>query len=128
MPHTWTQALDAYRYPVNLADFVDSEKFPGWFQFNTQSGDRDTTVAFEYHFRQYAREAIEPWLEVIYWKLYSQPGRRNRLTRQVANHFVHEGTTPTMLSEAWLRYTEKPTCANFDAFRRLFGFAQDLRK
>ena len=126
VPTTWTAALDAYRYPVNLAGFVDAAQYPGWFQCSTQAGDRNATIAFETHYREHAQASTEPWLEVVYWKQYSQSGRRDRITRRVAAHWVQAGTTPRLLYDACSRYLDTPTRAHFDGFRQLFGFATNV--
>ncbi len=85
-------------------------------------GDRANTVEFQAHFRKHASEAIEPWLEVVFWKLFSQPGRRNRITQRVASHFKANGTSPKELLHACSRYVENPSRDNFESFRKLFGF------
>ncbi len=122
MPHTWLRALEAYRYLVKLADFADAANYPGWFQYSSVPGDRDSTASFENHFRDHAQTSTKAWLEVVYWKLYSQPQHRDRITRRVANHFTHESVAPSDLYHACAAYIGMPVRENFDAFRRLFGF------
>jgi len=122
MAITWTESLSAYRYPVTLGSFEDAHRYRGWFNFNLALGDRANTLEFESHFRRHASEAIEPWLEVVFWKLYSQPARRNTLARRVACHFQDTGLSPRFLWDACSRYIENPTKENFELLRRCFGF------
>src|SRR3990172_1726059 len=122
MPATWEEALLSYRYPVTLADFMDAQQYPGWFCFELGEGDRTHTTEFETQFRESAPEALEPWLEVVFWKLYSQPAHRNRTTRRVAVHFQVTGISPKSLWQACLAYIETPTKTTFESFRQLFGF------
>jgi hypothetical protein len=129
MPNTWQEALLSYRYPVDLRSFSDAHQFPGWFYFDLGNGDRSQTIEFELHFRKHAQKALEPWLEVVYWKLYSQLACRDRITRQVSSHFRQgEGNLAKSLWQACNKYIcnkykEPPKRANFDSFRRLFGFS-----
>jgi hypothetical protein len=122
MPQSWIHALNAYRYPVKLSDFSNAGNYPGWFENETGSGDRDATEAFEDRFRKLAPQSIEAWIEVVFWKLHSMPLVRNGTTRQVAEHFVALGITADRVYTACLAYTERPDRPHFDTFRQLFGF------
>jgi hypothetical protein len=122
MPTIWIEALLAYRYPAILSNFENARKYPGWFNFDLTIGDRTNTIEFEDHFRRHAPEAIEPWLEVVFWKLFSQPTRRNTTTRRVALHFQTYEISPKSLWHACNNYIENPTRKNFESFRILFGF------
>ena len=82
MSASWKETLQAYKYPVNLADFVDAGKYPGFFECNI-SGDLDSTRAFQDRFREKAPYHLGAWYEVMYWKLYSQGGRANGITKRV---------------------------------------------
>jgi hypothetical protein len=122
MPNTWTESLLAYRYPVDLRKFEDAKMYPEWFNYHSSIGDRESTMQFEAHFRKHASEALEPWLEVVYWKMYSQPGtRRNKETRRRAAHFIDTGVAPQMLLDACNHYIESPTRQYFDSIRTLLG-------
>ena len=124
MPNTWTDSLRAYRYPVDLREFEDAKEYPGWFNFNSPVGDRERTMEFEAHFRKHANEAIEPWLEVVYWKMYSQPATRgNTAARRMAAHFRENVVTPQALWNACIRYIEHPTRLHFESIRTLLGLA-----
>lgn len=75
----WRQALSAYRYPVardrivRFAKRIDAAA--PWFNFDLSSGTRGETIDFEQRFRSFGPKAIEPWFEVIFWKLASMSGR-----------------------------------------------------
>jgi len=68
----WHVALDSYRYSVNLRKFPTRDGFPGWFDRELEKGDRSETIQFENRFRKYAASHLEPWYEVVFWKMYSQ--------------------------------------------------------
>jgi hypothetical protein len=124
MPNSWKEALFGYRYPFDLSKYVDSGNYPGWFTFSSDSGERAGTMEFEAHFRSHAPEFIEPWLEVVFWKIYSQPtGRGDKLTRRAAKFLAHNSISATSLWEACNCYIEKPTKINFNEFRRLLGLS-----
>ena len=86
MPSTWEKALSAYRYPVILGIYENAHYHPGWFTYDLSNGDHAETTGFESHFRKNAAQAIEPWLEVVFWKLFSQPARRNSATKRIEEH------------------------------------------
>jgi hypothetical protein len=124
MPHTWTQSLFDYRYPVDLSRYADANLYPAWFKFNSLAGDREHTMQFEAHFRDYAVKAIEPWLEVVYWKMYSQPSTRgNKTTRKLAAHFRDNSVKPQTLWDSCNRYIERPTRQHFESVRTALGLA-----
>ena len=120
MPHTWTDALEKYRYPVDLQGFADAGHYPGWFEVNIYPGDPLQTMGFETRFREQARDHLEAWAEVVFWKLYSiGSGRAARTTR---NLLARE----TAIEDLWARcmaYVERPDRGTFRAFRRKLGFA-----
>ena len=124
MPNSWKEALFGYRYPFDLSEFVDSRNHPGWFTFRSDSGDRAGTMEFEAHFRSHAAEFMEPWLEVIFWKIYSQPrGRADRYTRRAAKFLSENSISAKSLWEACNYYIEEPTKTNFNALRQLLGLS-----
>lgn len=122
MPTTWQEALQSYRYPVALGNFQGAPNFPGWFAFDLGEGDRTQTIAFESHFKERAQTSLAPWLEVIFWKLYSQPGRRNQTTCRVASHFLDQSVSPRSLWQGCMSYIKTPTKETFKSFQKLFGF------
>ena len=81
MPHTWTDALEKYRYAVDPRRFADAKHYTGWFELNICPGDPLQTMGFETRFREQARYHPEAWAEVVFWKLYSTgSGRAARTT------------------------------------------------
>ncbi len=117
--NTWTNALAAYEYGFDLRDFADAHLYPGWFLRHSERGNRDDTVEFEKHFRQHAPKHIEPWLEVVFWKMYVLGMARDQRTRDVAANLVGNHITAQRLWESCTRYVGTPSDANFEAFRRL---------
>jgi len=122
MPNTWEKGLRSYRYPVALEDFQYAHRFPRWFSFDLGNGGRSSTIEFESHFRKHAQKNIAVWLEVVFWKLYSQPSHRDRLTCNVATHFQVSGISAKSLWQTCMTYISKPVRATFESFRQLFGF------
>ena len=120
MPHTWQNALDRYRYPVRLADFKDAEMYPGWFEYNTGNGDQSHTVEFEEWFRELAPYHLEAWYEVVFWKMYSQKGRRDRITREAIANIKKSGLAPGDLSDLCQNYIGGPSSRSFKDFQRYF--------
>ena len=124
MPHTWQQALGAYRYPVNFTCFEDAANHPGWFAQGTGEGGRAETVDFENRFRQYGPNNLEAWYEVVFWKLFSQPNYRQRHTRSVIRR-LSGGTTASELWELTQSYVERPSKTTFKELRQRF-FTSDV--
>jgi hypothetical protein len=125
MPSTWEKALFSYRYPVDLSGYTNAHLYPDWFTHELSYGDRTETSGFEAHFRNVAAQGIEPWLEVIYWKLYSQQAYRNSATKRVEGHLLSERINGMSLWNACNVYIQKPTSDNFATFRSMFGFTSN---
>lgn len=122
MPNSWTQSLLAYRYPVDLRDFQDTEVYPRWFNCTMPIGDREETMGFEAHFRRHAAQAIEPWLEAVYWKMFTQPSTRgNKIIRRMASHFTDNLITPQALWHACDQYVANPTRLHLQSIQLLLG-------
>jgi len=122
VPSEWIRSLSEYGYPVNLGDFQDAEVYPRWFGLIMPVGDRAATIEFETRFRTHAAEATESWLEVVYWKLYSQPtARRNNTTRRLAAHFRQQATTPQALFDTCNRYIDRPSRRNLESICDMLG-------
>lgn len=117
MPQTWQNALDSYRYPVRLADFKDAGMYPGWFEYDTGNGDQSHTVEFEGWFRELAPYHLEAWYEVVFWKLYSQGGRRDRITPNAIANIERSRLTATDLWNLCHDYINNPCKDSFKAFR-----------
>ena len=92
MPESWCNALMKYKYEVNLANYPNAQKFPIYFNQHI-SGDRDSTINFEYYFRKKCSIEIEPWFEVVFWKMYSQ-GKfiRDSQTNTIIQHITQTQT------------------------------------
>ena len=56
---TWERALEAYRYRVDLTNFRDAQKHPGWFDRSLDPGNRSQTMRFKDHFRENALDNLE---------------------------------------------------------------------
>ncbi|MCY4654355.1 MAG: hypothetical protein OXC95_14470 [Dehalococcoidia bacterium] len=98
MPDTWEDALKAYRYPVDLSKFGGAEDYPGWFETKLQKGDLAETLKFEDRFRDMAPNHLEAWYEVVFWKLYSNPLVRNKITSGVIDELEEGNITANILS------------------------------
>ena len=115
---TWTQALDAYRYRVDLSDFTRASEHPGWFELSIDPGDPFQTMGFETRFREQARHHLRAWGEVVFWKLYSIPPARDGVTQRV----LGSGVLPAELWSKCMDYVISPNIESFRAFRSmLFG-------
>jgi len=121
MPGSWTRALNLYCYPVDLGSYHRSHEFPGFFGILI-AGDRSSTVAFENHFRETAPNHIAAFFEVVFWKLYSQPGRRDGKTDSVINHVRENNILPNNFWEAVLKFIEDPYTDNLRNLRSKLGF------
>jgi hypothetical protein len=121
MPVGWKRALEEYRYDVSLECYENAQNYPEHFCFSVPINDRCSTASFENHFRESANE-IGAWLEVVFWKMYSQANRRNGVTNRVAQSLAANGISPQSLLQACEAYIENDTRANLDGVRRLLGF------
>ena len=119
MPDTWTweEALQAYRYPVDLAVFRNAHKYPDWFKINTDNGGLNQTTTFEDRFRKYAPHSIEAWYEVVFWKMFSQRGRKNHTTERVIKKITDSRVTADTLLELCREYMVCQDIASFQRFR-----------
>ena len=119
MPDTWTDALEKYRYPVDLRRFTGAGDYPGWFELNICPGDPLQTMGFETRFRGQARDHKEAWAEVVFWKLYSTgSGRAATTTRNL----LARGVSAKDLWALCMAYVERPDRGTLRAFRRKLGF------
>lgn len=122
MSRMWQKALNTYNYSVTLEDYVNASEYPGYFTFPTRINNHSSTVSFENHFRKGAPTDIEFWLEVIFWKMYSQSGRRDNRTNKVASHFKSAGISPKQLLNACSNYISNDTTSNLRTIIELLGF------
>ncbi len=125
MPDSWTRALSMYCYPVNLRDYVRRHEFPGFFEILIP-GDRESTIAFENHFRENAQSNIAAFFEVVFWKLYSQPGRRQRSTDRIVSNVLEDSIQPWKLWDAILQFVENQTIENLRRIREILGIVTDV--
>lgn len=119
MSDAWVYALESYSYPFDLRKYNDAPNYSGWFALSSSSGNRAETMQFEDYFRRYALESIEPWLEVVYWKLYNQPLSRNRTTRAIDRRLLSRQVSSRSLWDACNAFVEKPTRQNFESLRKM---------
>jgi hypothetical protein len=122
MPGTWMHALSAYRYPVHLNGYTNAHQHQGWFNYNLPVGDRSETIEFERRFQAHGANHIEAWLEVVFWKLFSQPQYRQKTTLRVEEHFQSNNIEANDLWGALNNYVQNRTQNSFEEFQQLFGF------
>jgi hypothetical protein len=125
MVKSWQKALEAYSYPVDLTKYRNAKQFPGFF--NTKiTGDRASTMDFERHYRDTASTRIEPYLEVIYWKLCSL--RRGIADREVDNRLKairDNNTTPQRLWHVIQQFIGNQTEDNLERIWEKFGYSDN---
>ncbi len=121
----WREALAAYRYPVSLSAYQFRSDHEGWFKQGLGAGDREETVRFEDRFRRQASSALEPWFEVVFWKLASQPLIKSGTTQRIATKLA-ENTTA---EELWRKCNRYVDCDASEAETRFREFLDlfDLR-
>lgn len=124
----WKATLDDFRYRVDLREYRFRAEHEGWFEVAMITGGREETMAFEERFRRHAPCALEPWFEVIFWKLASQKQIRNGTSQRIARYLAENRTA----GELWQRCGEYLQCGSdsdartrFEAFLKLFGLATD---
>ena len=125
MPSSWISVLNSYDYSVDLSDFTDRNRFPNYFALRVL-GDRSSTIQFENYFRENAKNNIAVFLEVIYWKLYSQPRIRNKTTSRIADHFINCKIDPTHFYDQVLEFTKTLSKYSLAQIRASLGFATDV--
>lgn len=125
MPETWAKALKAYDYPARLSDYRRATEFPGYFNQDI-AGHRDSTIDFENYFRAYSDRLVEPYLEAVFWKLYSQGGRGQRTVDRIVDHVLEERVTAPDLNSAIELFLEGPTRTNLSVLRALLGIKTDV--
>lgn len=125
MTQSWQNSLKRYHYPVCLKDFRSALKYPSFFNLCI-SGDRDSTIHFENYFRLNAKK-IEPWFEVVFWKLYSQSRIRNQTTENLIRQLqLDPEVNSTQLLEKVNQFMNTESREDFNAFRKLFRFRSNV--
>jgi len=120
VPETWTKALSDYEYPVRLSDYKRADHFPDYF-IGSIPGNRASTIEFENRFRADSGNCVEPYFEVVFWKLYSRRDRRQKGTDRIVDHVLQTGVTAPELRTAIDSFVEKPTEPNLSVLRALLG-------
>ena len=123
----WFQTLDKYSYGVDLTTYRHASHFPGFFT-SVIAGDRATTIAFESRFAAAMSSggglAAGNVLEVVYWKMFSQGGRANIQTDNVASHLASAGALP--LQNAIGSFVTSRTRPNGRAIKNAIGYSADV--
>ena len=125
MPDSWTRALDAYSYPVNLRDYERAHEFPGFLDMIIV-GDRNSTITFENHYQETAPTNIAAFFEVVFWKLYSQKSRCQKGTTRIVDFVQEHRITPKQLWEVVHQFVESQTRENLKRIRKLLGIKTDV--
>jgi len=125
MPKTWLHALQSYRYPVDLTTYPRATEHPGFFNL-VIAGDRDSTAAFEERFCALAPNNTAAFLEVVYWKLYSQGGRAKYHTSRLADGLRKRGVAPVDLWSATNSLANHLCKENLRRFRRVLGISSPV--
>lgn len=125
MPETWIQALNDYKYPVNLRDYNRAQEFPGFFEMEIE-GNRGSTMEFETHYTNNAPLIITVFFEVVFWKLYSQKGRRENGTNRIVDYVQSSCTTPEQLWNVILNFINIPNIPHLRQIRCLIGLESNV--
>lgn len=125
MPDSWTRALNLYCYPVDLGGYHRHHEFPGFFEILI-AGDRSSTIAFENHVRDAAPNHIAAFFEVVFWKLFSQTGRRDGKTDDVVNYVKEHNIQPKNLWDAVLKFIKNQNIDNLRSIRTMLGFTSPV--
>jgi hypothetical protein len=120
MPDSWTQALKSYRYPVNLRNYRGANECPGFFTRDI-AGDRASTMEFEDYFRANYDKKVEPYFEVVFWKMCSRAGLRDRVTRRIVRQTLGQRVQASELRLALDRFLEVPSKDALDELRARLG-------
>lgn len=121
----WQQALASYCYPVDLSTYAHKDEYPGCFSMKI-NGDRESTIAFEDRFRHLAQTELGAYVEVIYWKMYSQGGRANYRASVASDKIRSTGHSPAAIWQKIRRFVESPTRANLKKMRPAIGIASPV--
>jgi len=119
------KALKSYFYPVRLHDYERSDLFPNHFN-NEIAGDRISTIGFENRFRENAQESVEVYLEVVFWKLYSQKRIRQGGTSRIVDYVLGNSIEPKRLYKAIRRFVEVPQKQNLQNIRDSLGIRTNV--
>lgn len=125
MSESWLHALQSYNYPVNLRLYCDAERYPGFFDAHV-TGDRESTIAFEDHFRRLAPDYIEAYLEVVFWKMASQGGRASYRTGKIAESLWETRAQARDIWKALLSFVDAPDRPKLQQVRKQLGISAQV--
>lgn len=125
MPNSWMTVLNSYEYPVDLREFNQRNIFPNNFK-DKIAGDRKSTHLFEDYFRENAKNNIAVFIEVIYWKLYSQSRIKDKTTGRIADYLTAKNIKPSALYNEVLAFTSAPSIFNLSRIRNSLGIATNV--
>jgi hypothetical protein len=125
MPQSWTTARNGYNYPVRLSDYKRAGEFPG-FSTREIPGDRASTIEFEDYFRANSDKHIEPYFEVVFWKMYSREGLRDQTTSRIVDHVLARGVQPSQLRQAVDRFMQASSKSTLDLLRAWLGIKMQV--
>jgi len=125
MPESWTQSLYSYDYPVSLPYYKRAGQFPGFFS-RVIAGDRASTIEFEDHFRTESNQRLEPFFEVVFWKLYRVKHARNHGTQKTVDFVDKHRVSAADLHWAIRRFVEQPSVPNLSVIRAYLGIKTEV--
>jgi hypothetical protein len=120
VPQSWIKALSAYNYPVDLSAYKRAGEFPGFFTQEI-AGDRGSTIEFEDYFRARSGRLVEPYFEVVFWKLYRMKHARDEGTQRIVDYITKYEVDAADLRSAVKRFVEQPSVPNLSIIRALLG-------
>lgn len=117
----WWDRLCEYCYPVNLRAYINAALFPGFFNIGI-GGDRSSVRGLEIRYLA-GVPGVASFLEVVFWKLFSQPMVRNGTTANVQAHLTASPGNAAILNAAIIAFNIAPSLLNLTAIRNALGFA-----
>ncbi len=101
---------------------MNASNHNSWFSLSSKTGNRDDTIKFEDHFRNHAKDAIAPWLEVIFWKMFSTGiDAANDRSEKTERFFKVQNTNPSELWDTCNDFTKVPTKENLKRIMSLLN-------
>jgi len=116
---TWLQALNGYSYPVDLSVFETADRYPQWF-VDAIDGTLDATRRFEDRFRSLSDHYLEIWYEAVFWKMFSQKGRRDSKTLELIGNIERSDVSAATLRAQCNAYILDPTKKTLQSLVELF--------
>jgi len=114
----WLEALNGYHYDIDLRLFAARSRYPTYF-VDYIEGTRDATKRFEDHFSLLSRGNLEGWFEVVFWKMFSQKGRRDQKTLQIIENIEGSGVLAEDLHRNCSAYILHPSRSSLQALVEL---------